>query len=134
MDRDLLERMLAEDRSLEQIGRQVGRHPSTVSYWLRKFGLEAAHRDRHLAKGGLPLDALRTMLEGGSTYAEMAGEPAQPARPRCPTHPSARRAGRYVGPALLLASRDDAIPRRPPWIPEVRPLSVGRGGRPPEAH
>ncbi|HEX8743936.1 MAG TPA: helix-turn-helix domain-containing protein [Thermoleophilaceae bacterium] len=74
MDRELLERMLAEGRSLEQIGRAVGKDPSTVSYWLRKHGLQAAHRDRHLAKGGLPLDALRSMLEGGSTYAEIAAE------------------------------------------------------------
>jgi transposase len=74
MDRELLERMLAEGRSLEQIGKAVGRHPSTVSYWLRRYGLQAAHRDRHLAKGGLPLDSLRAMLEGGSTYAEMAAE------------------------------------------------------------
>ena len=74
MDRDLLERMLSEGRSLEQIGRAVGKHPSTVSYWLRKYGLVAAHRDKHLAKGGLPLDSLRSMLEAGSTYAEMADE------------------------------------------------------------
>ena len=74
MDRDQLETMLAEGRSLEEIGRAVGKHPSTVSYWLRKHGLVAAHRDKHLAKGGLPLDSLRTMLEGGSTYAEMADE------------------------------------------------------------
>lgn len=66
--------MLAAGRSLEQIGATVGRHPSTVSYWLRKYGLEAAHRDRHLAKGGLPLDSLRSILESGSTYAEMASE------------------------------------------------------------
>ena len=66
--------MLGEGRSLEQIGRAVGKHPSTVSYWLRKHGLQAVHRDRHLARGGLPLDALRTMVEGGSTYREMAAE------------------------------------------------------------
>lgn len=74
MGRDLLERMLAEDRSLEQIGRAVGKHPSTVAYWLRKYGLQAAHREKHLPRGGLPLDSLRAMLEGGSTYAEMAAE------------------------------------------------------------
>jgi transposase-like protein len=74
MDRGMLEAALAEGRSLAQIGREVGRNPSTVAYWLRKYGLEAAHRDKHLAKGGLPLDSLRSMLESGATYAEMAAE------------------------------------------------------------
>jgi len=74
MDRDLLKAMLAEGRSLDQIGRAVGRNPSTVSYWLRKYGFQAAHRDKHLAKGGLPLDDLRSMLESGASYADMAAE------------------------------------------------------------
>ena len=74
MDRAVLEDMLAAGRSLEEIGRAVGKHPSTVSYWLRKYGLVAAHRDRHLARGGLPLGALREMIERGSTYREIAAE------------------------------------------------------------
>lgn len=74
MDRKLLEEMLAEGRSLEQIGRMVGKHASTVSYWVRKHGLEAAHRDRHLARGGLPADALRALVEAGATHREMAAE------------------------------------------------------------
>lgn len=74
MERDLLERLLADGRTLEAIGREVGKHPSTVSYWLRKHGLHAAHSEKHRAKGGLPLDELRAMLAGGSTYAEMAAE------------------------------------------------------------
>ena len=74
MDRVVLEEMLAKGWSLEQIGRAVGRHASTVSYWLRKYGLEPVHRDRHLPKGGLPVDELRSLIEGGSTYAEIAAE------------------------------------------------------------
>ena len=38
---------LEEGLSLEQIGERTGRHPSTVSYWLEKHGLEPAHRERH---------------------------------------------------------------------------------------
>ena len=72
MDRGLLEQWLAEGRSLEDIGRTVDRDPSTVSYWLRKYGLEAAHREKHRAKGGLPLEELKALVEAGSTQREMA--------------------------------------------------------------
>ena len=39
MEREFLERQLAEGRSLEYIGALVGKDPSTVGYWLKKHGL-----------------------------------------------------------------------------------------------
>ena len=42
MDRDSLQLLLAQGYSVEQIGRRFGRHPSTVSYWMRKHGLVAS--------------------------------------------------------------------------------------------
>ena len=41
MQKELLEQCLAEGMSLEAIGKRVGKHESTVSYWLKKHGLDA---------------------------------------------------------------------------------------------
>jgi transposase len=38
MDRAALETMLGEGLSLAVIGRRVGRHESTVAYWVAKYG------------------------------------------------------------------------------------------------
>lgn len=49
MNKELLEECLAEGMSLEAIGERVGKHESTVSYWLKKHGLEAARAEKHSA-------------------------------------------------------------------------------------
>src|SRR2546423_6202780 len=45
VDRDSLVLLLAQGVSVEQIGRRFGKHPSTISYWMNKFGLGAPNRD-----------------------------------------------------------------------------------------
>ena len=72
MDRDELARMLGEGLSLEAIGRAVGKHPSTVGYWVQKHGLEAAHRVRHRARGALDRDTLSALVDDGLTIREIA--------------------------------------------------------------
>jgi hypothetical protein len=52
VDRESLESMLNEGLSLAAIGRRVGRHESTVAYWVGRYGLRAVRRDRHAARGG----------------------------------------------------------------------------------
>src|SRR4051794_18713097 len=74
LDREALEAMLAEGCSLEEIGRRVERHPSTVSYWLKKFGLDAAHRLQHLSRGGIPRDGLVELVADDFTIREIARE------------------------------------------------------------
>lgn len=74
MDRDSLQLLLAQGLSVEQIGRRFSRHPSTVSYWLRKHGLEAANRAKHAAKGGIDQGRLSQLVESGMTIAEIADE------------------------------------------------------------
>src|SRR3954447_26397671 len=74
LDREALEAMLAEGLSLEAIGRCVEGHPSTVSYWLKKHGLDAAHRLRHLNRGGIPREALLTLVAADLTVREIATE------------------------------------------------------------
>jgi IS30 family transposase len=53
MDRASLERMLSQGLSLSDIGRRVGRHEATVAYWIKKYGLVAAGREKYASRGGL---------------------------------------------------------------------------------
>lgn len=72
MERSDLETSLADRCSLDEIGRRTGRHPSTVSYWLEKHGLEPLGRDLHAPRGGLDRDTLRALIESELTVAEIA--------------------------------------------------------------
>ena len=53
MKRGLLEGWIAVGASVEEIARRVDKHPSTIAYWLDKYGLRSAHADRHAARGGM---------------------------------------------------------------------------------
>jgi hypothetical protein len=72
MTKEELERYLAEGLSLEQIGRRVGRNPSTISYHLKKHGLKPVNLGKHANRGRLPEDDLRTLVDAGATLREMA--------------------------------------------------------------
>lgn len=72
MDKQLLERLLGEGLSVERIGQRLGRHPSTVSYWMAKHGLAAPNREKHLAKGGIERGRLEELVEAGLTIADIA--------------------------------------------------------------
>jgi transposase len=74
MDRDSLAALLGRGLSLEEIGRRFGRHPSTVSYWMHKYGLEAVNRDKHAAKGGIARERLEGLVQEGRTIAEIGAE------------------------------------------------------------
>jgi transposase-like protein len=72
MDRTSLEQLLARGLSLAEIGRRFGLHESTVAYWVLKHGLQAANREKHLARGGIPRETLARLVESGATLAEIA--------------------------------------------------------------
>ena len=72
MDRDSLAQLLGEGLSLAEIGRRFGLHESTVGYWLKKYDLQAAHRGKHLARGGLIREELQPLVEQGASVAEIA--------------------------------------------------------------
>ncbi|HEY5192654.1 MAG TPA: hypothetical protein VIJ39_02135 [Solirubrobacteraceae bacterium] len=72
MDRASLERLLGQGLSLAEIGRRFELHESTVGYWVKKHGLQAAHRDKHIARGGLRCEDLQRLTESGASLAEMA--------------------------------------------------------------
>jgi hypothetical protein len=72
MDRASLEQMLEQGLSLAAIGRQSGLHESTVGYWVRKHGLQAANRGKHASRGGIPRDELETLVGSGASIAQIA--------------------------------------------------------------
>lgn len=72
MEKELLERYLAEGLSLEQIGKRVGRNPSTISYHLKKHGLKPVNHGKHANKGTISEDDLRLLVNDGATLREMA--------------------------------------------------------------
>lgn len=71
MDRKRLERYLDQGLSLEEIGILENRDPSSVSYWLRKFGLEANGHAKHAAKGPVDRETLEPLVEAGLTVAQI---------------------------------------------------------------
>jgi transposase len=72
MERAWLTEQLNRGRSLESIAREVGRHPSTVGYWMRRYGLSSAHAERHAARGGLPREALEELVAADLTVRQIA--------------------------------------------------------------
>lgn len=72
MKRRFLEDRLAKGMSLEAIGREVGKHPSTVGYWLKKHGLSALGAEKYAGRGGLREVDLEALIKEGATVAEMA--------------------------------------------------------------
>lgn len=74
MERPFLEEQLAAGRSLEQIGALVGKHPSTVGYWLKRHGLKAAHHDKNAPTRRVDPAELKELVALGLTAAELATE------------------------------------------------------------
>src|SRR3954451_3737843 len=72
LDREALEAMLAEGCSLEEIGRRVGRHPSTISYWLRKYGLQAVGAARHTPRGAIEKGRLAELVSQNLSVRDIA--------------------------------------------------------------
>jgi transposase len=72
MDRTFLEGQLAQGMSVAEIGRRLGRHESTVAYWMEHHGLRATHADRHAARGALGRDVLAELVGEGLSIAQIA--------------------------------------------------------------
>jgi transposase len=72
VDRGWLEEQLSAGRSIESIAREVGRHPSTVAYWLRKYGLTSSHAERHATRGGIERELLEDLVAEGLSIRRIA--------------------------------------------------------------
>ena len=74
MTKEFLERCLAEGLSLDGIARRAGKHPSTVSYHLKKHGLTPNGQAVHAPNARVDADRLRELIERGATLREAASE------------------------------------------------------------
>jgi AraC-like DNA-binding protein len=74
MDRDWLEEQLAAGRSLGDIAREIGRNPSTVSYWTTKFGLRSRYVRVYASRGGVQEEDLSALVDRGLSIRQIAAE------------------------------------------------------------
>ena len=72
MEKGFLEECLAQQLSLDAIGELVGKHPSTISYWLKKHGLRASKAARHAPKGKADRERLEALVADGLTLRQIA--------------------------------------------------------------
>jgi transposase len=72
MEKEFLEQCLADGLSLEAIGKRVGKHESTVGYWLKKHGLVAARAEKHASKGAPSKEEMERLLAAGLSLREIA--------------------------------------------------------------
>src|SRR5579859_806614 len=74
MEKESLQLLLGQGLSIERIAKRFGKDPSTVSYWMKKYGLESPYKTKHAAKGGIERDRLEKLIKSGMTIAEIAEE------------------------------------------------------------
>ncbi len=74
MDKESLQSFLDQGLSVERIGKRFDKDPSTVTYWMKKYGLVSPYKEKHAAKGGLERHQLEALVESGMTIAEIAAE------------------------------------------------------------
>jgi transposase len=74
MDRHWLAGRLEAGDSIEKIAREVGRHPSTVAYWVNKHGLKSRHAEKHAARGPLAREDLEPLVAVGMSVRQIARE------------------------------------------------------------
>ncbi len=72
MERDWLVEQLEAGRSIESIAHEGGKDPSTVSYWVSRYGLVSAHRERHASRGGIERGALAELVAEGLSIRAIA--------------------------------------------------------------
>ena len=74
MDEHLLETWLEQGLSLNDIAALTHRDPSTVGYWVVKYGLVANGKAKYAPRGGLTHEQLLPLVERNATLREMAIE------------------------------------------------------------
>jgi transposase-like protein len=74
MDKHWLAARLEAGHSIEAIAREVGKHPSTVSYWVNKHGLNSGYAPVHAARGALSREVLAGYVEAGLSVRQIAAE------------------------------------------------------------
>jgi hypothetical protein len=74
MDKEFLEKCLADGLSLSQIGRLVGKSAGTVGYHVKKHGFTANGAEKYAPLGAIVEEVLEIMVDDELTLDEMAEE------------------------------------------------------------
>lgn len=74
MEKQSLEFLLAQGMSVERIAKRFGKDPSTVSYWMKKYGLVSPFQEKHAARGGIAKEVLERLVADGLTTTQIATE------------------------------------------------------------
>lgn len=69
MDKESLQRLLKQGVSVERIGKRFGKDPSTVSYWMKKYGLVSPYKEKHAARGPIDRRELQALIDSGASIA-----------------------------------------------------------------
>jgi transposase-like protein len=72
VEREWLAERLEGGASIEAIAREVGRHPSSVAYWVHKHGLSSMHAARHAQRGPIERELLAEIVACELSIREMA--------------------------------------------------------------
>jgi transposase len=73
MEKDVLEKYLAEGLTLREIGERTGKHLTTGGYWVKRHGLRAANADRYAPKrSNISRERLQELVEQGASLADLA--------------------------------------------------------------
>jgi transposase len=72
VDRESLVQLLDGGVSVERIAQRFGKHPSTVAYWMGRYGLVAPNREKHAAKGAIECERLEELVAAGASIATIA--------------------------------------------------------------
>lgn len=72
MEKESLQLLLEQGLSIERIAKRFGKDPSTVSYWMKKYGLKSPYKEKHAAKGGIEREELTALVEAGESIAAIA--------------------------------------------------------------
>ncbi len=72
MEKQSLVELLGQGLSIEKIGKRYGKHPSTIWYWMQRYGLEAPNRRKHGARGGVERDLLERLVAQGMSIADIS--------------------------------------------------------------
>jgi transposase-like protein len=72
MDKESIELLLEQGESVERVAKRFGKDPSTVSYWMKKYGLSSPYAEKHAARGGIERERLEGLVEAGLSIGEIA--------------------------------------------------------------
>jgi len=71
VDKSSIQLLLAQGESIERIAGRFGKDPSSISYWMKKYGLASPYAEKHAAKGGIERERLEALVDAGLSIAEI---------------------------------------------------------------